>query len=387
MTRKRKICVATGTRAEYGLLKHLMKAINESDEFELVLFVTGTHLAREYGETYREIEADGFLIDEKIDIKIYGDEASDVANSTAYSVIGFSDAFKKICPDLVVLLGDRYEIFGAAISAMFHKIPIAHLHGGELTKGAMDDSIRHSLTKLSHIHFVANDVYRKRVIQLGENPENVFNVGGLGVDAINRITLLSREELMDKLNIRFKKKNLLVTFHPETLQQENSSTQIKELLKALAVREDSQIIFTMPNADPNNKILADMIKKFVQERKNASLFYSLGQTNYFSCISQVDAVIGNSSSGLLEVPSFKKATINIGDRQSGRLKALSVLDCAPDFCSINEALNKIYTAEFQRMLETVENPYGHGGAVDLIMHHLKSISFKNLLIKGFCDVQ
>ena len=386
MFNKRKLCVVTGTRAEYGLLKHLIMEINKSDQFELILLVTGTHLSDKYGYTFEEIEQDGLLINLKIDIQIVGDKPNDIANSTALSIQGFSNAYTDLNPDLIIILGDRYELLGAAISAMYHQIPIAHIHGGEVTIGAIDEGIRHSITKLSHLHFVANDVYRNRVIQLGENPNFVFNVGGLGVDAIKKTNLLSRDELESSLNFKFKNKNLLVTFHPVTLENSTSSYQMKELLKALAIRKDCQIIFTMPNSDPNSRVLFDLIECFVKEHTNSFFYTSLGQTRYFSCLAQVDAVIGNSSSGLLEVPSFKKATVNIGDRQTGRLKASSVIDCNPDFNSINNAIDQIYTESFQNIISQTINPYGDGGSVEAILDILKSLSYKNLLKKNFHDL-
>ena len=386
MFKKRKLCVVTGTRAEYGLLKHLIKEIDKSDEFELILLVTGTHLSEKFGSTYKEIEEDGLSINLKIDIQIIGDNPNDIANSTALSIQGFSKAYIDFNPDLVILLGDRYELLGAAISAMYHQVPIAHIHGGEVTVGAMDEGIRHSLTKFSHLHFVANEVYRNRVIQLGENPNLVFNVGGLGVDAIKRVNLLTKDELEKSLNFKFKKKNLLVTFHPVTLENSTSSYQMKELLKSLSIRKDCQIIFTMPNADPNSRVLFDLIENFVKEHTNSCLYTYLGQIRYFSCIAQVDAVIGNSSSGLLEVPSFKKATINIGDRQNGRLKASSVIDCQPDFISINSAIDKIFTDSFQNFISKTINPYGDGGSVETIINNLKALPFDNLLKKNFYDV-
>ncbi len=382
---KQKLCVVTGSRAEYGLLKHFIKEINESDAFELILLVTGSHLSEKFGLTFNEIKSDGFFINRKIDIQVNKDNPDDIANSTALSIRGFSGAYKDFNPVLIILLGDRYELLGAAIAAMYHQIPIAHLHGGELTLGAMDDSIRHSLTKLSHIHFVANEVYRNRVIQLGENPSLVFNVGGLGVDAIKRVNLLSKKQLEEKLQLKFKERNLLVTFHPVTLEK-SSSHQMEELLKALAIRDDYQIIFTMPNADPNSKVLFEMIENFVKNRANSSLFKSLGQTYYYSCLAQVDAVIGNSSSGLLEAPSFYKATVNIGERQSGRLKASSVIDCDPDFISINNAIDKIYTKTFQDIVSKTINPYGNGEAVNAIVKHLKNLSFGSLIKKRFYDL-
>ncbi len=382
-SKKRKLCVVTGTRAEYGLLKHLMRAILDSDDFDLILMATGSHLSERFGFTSHEIELDGFTIHRKIDIQVNGDKPFDASNSTALSLTGFAQAYLDFNPDLIILLGDRYELLGAAISAMFYKIPIAHIHGGEITLGAMDEGIRHALTKLSHLHFVAANEYRNRVIQLGENPKHVFNVGGLGVDAIQRIKLMSKNDIEEDLGIKFKKKNLLITFHPVTLENNTSSQQMGELLRALSCRKDTQLIFTMPNADPDSKILFNMIEDFVINNKNSCFYNSLGQLRYFSCLAQVDAVVGNSSSGLLEAPSFKKATVNIGDRQKGRIKASSVIDCNPTELDIKCAIDKVYDSNFQHILANTINPYGDGGAVDKIIGCLKTVSFETLLKKEF----
>lgn len=387
MLKCRKLCVVTGTRADYGLLKHLIAEINNAEDFELVLFVTGTHLSRDFGNTFTEIEEDGFLISRKIDLDLSSDTPCGVAASTALSLVGFSKAYADVKPDLIVLLGDRFELLGAAISAMYHHIPIAHLHGGEVTVGAMDESIRHSITKFSHIHFAATDIYRNRILQLGEDPNLVFNVGGLGVDAIKRIKLLSKDELEQSLGIKFMRRNLLVTYHPVTLECSSSSSQMEELLRALSPRKDCRIIFTMPNADPDSRIIYNLIKNFVRDNPNCCLYASLGQIRYFSCIAQVDAVIGNSSSGLLEAPTFKKATINIGDRQSGRLKASSVIDCNPDCDSISAAIDKVFTDAFQHRLINTINPYGDGGSVTKIMDILKKLSYVDLIKKKFYDMQ
>lgn len=382
----RKLCVVTGTRAEYGLLKHLIKAISASKNFKLQLIVTGSHLSKHFGYTYREIEGDGFHIDKKIDIDVRGDKCNDTARSTALSIEGFSKSYADLKPDLLLLLGDRYELLGAAISAMIHRVPIAHLHGGEVTVGAMDEGIRHAITKFSHIHFVAAEEYKSRVIQLGENPKLVFNVGGFGVDAIRRIKLLSKKELEDSLGFRFKRKNLLITFHPVTLDHSTSVEQMSQLLSALLNRKDTQLIFTMPNADTGSKALFTMIENFVKENENSCLFVSLGQLRYFSCLAQLDAVIGNSSSGLLEVPSFKKVTINIGDRQKGRLMASSVINCKPIVDDISNAITQIYNPDFQETVRSTVNPYGEGGAVEKTIDVLERLSFEDLLKKDFYNL-
>ena len=376
----------TGTRAEYGLLKHLMRAIKNSDEFELQIIATGMHLSKKYGLTYQEIEADGFLINRAIDIQLDTDTSLAISKSLSIGLKSYAEMYQEIEPDLVLILGDRFEIFAAAIAALFCRIPIAHLHGGELSEGSMDDSIRHAVTKLSHLHFVATDEYRNRVIQLGENPSRVFNVGGLGVDAITKVKLLDRAQLEDNLGFKFKDKNLLITYHSPTLEKHASATELRELLAALSTLVDTQLIFTMPNADVDNEIIFSMIEEFVKNHPNACYFTSLGQLRYLSCMAQVDAVVGNSSSGLTEAPSFKKATVNIGHRQKGRVQAKSIIDCEADSLKITAALQKVYDEGFQASVHDLKNPYGDGGASEQITSILKSISFDNLIKKEFYDL-
>lgn len=382
----KKICVVTGTRAEYGLLRWVMEGIGQSPELELQLIVTGMHLSPEFGMTVQAIEADGFKIDRKVEMLLSSDTAVGVTKSMGLGMIGFADALAELRPDLMLILGDRYEIFAAAASAMIARIPIAHLHGGEATEGLIDEPMRHSISKMSHLHFVAADEYRRRVIQLGEQPEHVFNVGGLGVDNISRLKLLSCSELESALNFKLAKRNLLITFHPVTLEQNTSAEQMHELLGALAELKDTGLIFTMPNADTEGRVLFREIEDFCAERSQAHAYTSLGQVLYLSCVHHVDGVIGNSSSGLAEAPSFRKGTINIGDRQRGRLRAASVIDCEPDRDSIRKALKLLYSPEFQAMLPTVDNPYGDGGASEAIVRKLESLSMNNLLKKRFYDL-
>jgi len=382
----KKICVVTGTRAEYGLLRWVMESIRQSPELELQLIATGMHLSPEFGMTVEAIEADGFKIDRMVEMLLSSDTEVGVTKSMGLGMIGFADALAELKPNLMLVLGDRYEIFAAAASAMIARIPIAHLHGGEATEGLIDEPIRHSITKMSHLHFVAAEEYRRRVIQLGEQPENVFNVGGLGIDNILRLKLLARDELEEALNFKLRKRNLLITFHPVTLEQNTSAQQMDELLAALAELKDTGLVFTMPNADTEGRVLFDKIKEFCAEHPQARAYSSLGQLRYLSCIQHVDGVVGNSSSGLAEVPSFKKGTINIGDRQRGRLRAASVIDCEPDQDSIRNALKRLYSAEFQAQLSAVENPYGNGGASGAIVRRLESQSLDNLLKKRFYDL-
>jgi GDP/UDP-N,N'-diacetylbacillosamine 2-epimerase (hydrolysing) len=385
--KKRKICIVTGTRAEYGLLRWLMNGINKSTKLELQIIVTGMHLSPEFGLTYQEIENDGFKIDRKVEMLVSSDSSNGIVKSMGLGMIGFTDALEDLNPDLLLVLGDRYEIFSVVATAMIYRIPVAHLHGGEATEGLIDEPIRHSITKMSHLHFVAAEEYKNRVIQLGEQPENVFLVGGLGIDNIVKLNLLGRKDFAKSINFKLGLKNLLITFHPVTLEENTSEKQMTELLNALSKLKDTHLIFTMPNADTDGRIIFQMIENFVFNNSKAKAFTSLGQLRYLSCIKYVDGVIGNSSSGLAEVPSFKKGTINIGDRQRGRLKAKSVIDCEPTRQSIGDALKKLYSVEFQNTLKNVINPYGNGGASESIIKILEDTLFNDILKKKFYDLE
>lgn len=383
----RTICVVTGTRADYGLLQRVMDGIRRDPALRLQIVATGTHLSPEFGMTYREMEADGFCIDRKLDILTADDTPVGVTKAVGRGVIAFADAFAELKPDVVVLLGDRFEILAAATAALIAGLPLAHLHGGEITEGAFDDAIRHAVTKMSHLHFVAAEPYRQRVIQLGEAPERVFLTGGLGVDTIRNIRLLDRAALEAALDFKLGKKNLLVTFHPVTLEKGTAPAQLAELLKALDVLAETHLILTLPNADTGSRELILMIEDFAASRPHARAYTSLGQQRYLSCLAQVDGVVGNSSSGLAEAPSFRKGTINIGDRQRGRLKAASVIDCAPDCVSIQAALRKLYSPEFQASLADVRNPYGEGGASEKVVDVLRHIDLSSLAKKSFYDLR
>jgi len=382
----KKICVITGTRAEYGLLRWLMDGIARSTKLQLQVIATGAHLAPEFGLTFREIEADGFHIDRKVEMLLSSDTPSGITKSMGVAMIGFADALTELAPDMVLLLGDRYEIFSAAAAATIARIPVAHLHGGETTEGAFDEAMRHSITKMAQLHFVAADEYRRRVIQLGEDPARVFQVGGLGIDNMLKLDLLDRPALEAALDFKLAARNLLVTFHPATLDQGSATAQMEELLAALDLLENTNLIFTMPNADTQGRILGRMVEDYVAQRPNARVYTSLGQLRYLSTIAQVDAVVGNSSSGLAEVPSFHKATINIGDRQKGRLKAPSVIDCEPQRESIRAALALAYSKDFQVVLRDTINPYGEGGASERVLHILESYDFSSSLKKMFHDL-
>lgn len=381
------ICVVTGTRAEYGLLRWVMEGIRKSPVLNLQLVVTGMHLSPEFGLTVNDIKADGFCIDRCVEMLVSSDTPAGITKSMGLGLIGFADAMTVLQPDMLLVLGDRYEILAAATSAMIARIPIAHLHGGEATEGLIDEAIRHSITKMSHLHFVAADDYRRRVIQLGEKPESVFKVGGLGIDNICNIKLLERHVLEESLGFKFAARNLMITFHPVTLDSHSSEHQMQEVLAALHELKDTHLIFTMPNADTDGRILFKQIEEFVSQHENATVFTSLGQLRYLSCIAQVDAVVGNSSSGLAEVPSFKKATINIGDRQRGRIKASSVIDCSSERSAIMQALTRVYSDEFQNKIKSVINPYGKGGASKSIVEILESTKLDGIVKKSFHDIE
>lgn len=383
----RTVCVVTGTRADYGLLRWVMEGIRQSPDLRLQVIATGMHLSPEFGLTYREIEKDGFAIDRKVEMLLSSDTPAGITKSMGVGLMGFGEAIEQLKPDLMLVLGDRFEIFAAAAAAMVARVPLAHLHGGETTEGAIDEAIRHSITKMSHLHFVAAEEYRRRVVQLGEAPERVFLVGGLGIDNLRRLELLDRAALEAALDFKLGPKNLLVTFHPVTLEESTAGAQMAELLAALDALEDTHLIFTMPNADTDGRILIDMIEQFVAARPHARAYTSLGQLRYLSCIRQVDGVVGNSSSGLAEVPSFHKGAVNIGDRQRGRLKAESVIDCSPERGSIAGALRTLYSPEFQAQLATVRNPYGEGGASEKVVRVLQEYPLDTLLKKTFYDLR
>ena len=382
----RKICVVTGSRADYGLLRWVMQGIKDDPRLNLQVIATGMHLSPTFGLTYRMIEEDGFRVDAKVEILGSSDSPAAIAESMALALTGTAKALSELKPDLVVVLGDRFEIFAATAAALVSKIPIAHLHGGETTTGAFDEAFRHSITKMSHLHFVATDEYRSRVIQLGENPKSVYLVGGVGIDSIKNLTLLSKEELEAQLGIEFGAKSLLITFHPVTLDAESPEHQMKELLAALSHLHDTTLIFTMPNADTGGHVLIKMIEEFVGQNENAKVFTSLGQLKYLSCISQVDGVVGNSSSGITEVPTFKKGTVNVGDRQLGRIQAASVINCKPMEKDIERAIKTLYSLEFKSNLAATESPYGEGGASARVVKALKESSLEGIVKKTFHDL-
>lgn len=382
----RKICVITGTRAEYGLLRWVMQGVKDDAELTLQIIATGMHLSPEFGLTYREIEKDGFQIDRKVEMLTSSDTPVGISKSMGLALIGFADALNELNPDLIVVLGDRYEIFAVVSTALVARIPVAHLHGGEKTEGAFDEALRHSISKMSHLHFVAAEPYRQRVIQLGEPPDRVFVAGGLGIDNIKRLHLLDRKALEVSLDFKFAQKNLLITFHPVTLESSTAIEQMTELLAVLASLNDTNLIFTLPNADTDGRALSQVVHQFVAMHANARAYTSLGQLRYLSCIAQVDGVVGNSSSGLTEVPSFRKGTINIGDRQRGRLQATSVINCKSNRESIANGLEILYSIEFQSRLCQVISPYGEGGASEKVVNIIKNYPIEGIVKKTFYDL-
>jgi GDP/UDP-N,N'-diacetylbacillosamine 2-epimerase (hydrolysing) len=383
----RKISVVTGTRAEYGLLYWLIKEIEQDNDLELQLIVTGMHLSPEFGLTYKEIEKE-FKIDKKIEMLLSSDTPIGISKSMGLAQISFAEAYKELKPDIVVVLGDRYEIFSAVASAMIARVPIAHLHGGETTQGAFDESIRHSITKMSHLHFTATNLYRDRVIQLGEHPSRVFNVGGLGIDNIKKLELLSKDEFEKSIDFKLNKKNILVTFHPVTLEESTAKEQFEILLDVVDELEDTHIIFTKANSDTDGRVINSMIDEYVKMNAYKSVaFTSLGQLRYLSALQYIDAVVGNSSSGLAEAPSFKIGTIDIGDRQKGRIKADSVIECRADRESIQEGFKRLYSSKFQTLLKEIKNPYGDGGASIQIKDIIKNIDLTDILKKEFYNLR
>lgn len=370
----RKIALVTSTRAEYGIMSRLIEALDKDSDVEFYLLVTGMHLSEKFGTTKNEISQ---KIYKEIDIEI----EKEPAHTLALTIEKFSQVFKEIKPDLLVLLGDRYEIMGVAQAAMLNNIPIAHLHGGETTEGAMDEAIRHSITKMSHLHFTSCEDYRKRVIQLGENPLRVFNIGALGIENIKKIPLMTKTELEDSLGFKFAEKNLLVTFHPVTLEGK-SKDQFKELLDALEELQKTNIIITCPNSDEGSDEIFELIKVFEKKQENVKVYKSLGMKRYLSTIQFVDAVVGNSSSGIYEVPSFGIPTINIGNRQKGRIQAKSIINCNPQKEDILQAIKKAYEHNWG----PVKNPYEKKDTVKNIIKILKTFDLKDIIKKEFYDL-
>ncbi|EOE1544134.1 UDP-N-acetylglucosamine 2-epimerase [Providencia rettgeri] len=384
----RKICVVTATRAEYGLLRCLLEDIQHDPQLELQLISTGTHLSPEFDYTHQQILDDGFTVNKKIEILLSSDSAVGVSKSMGLALISFAEAFDELKPDIVVVLGDRYELIPIVSAANMAKIPVAHLSGGEITEGAIDELVRHAITKLSQLHFTAMEEYTNRVIQMGEPPERVFTVGEIGLDNLLRMKLMSRKEFESAINSQLQERNILFTYHPETTQGiEEIKGDFTEILKGLSQLNNTLIIFTKANADVGGRLINKMIDEFVVENPNKAIaFTSLGQLRYLSALQYVDAVIGNSSSGIVEAPSFKLATINIGNRQRGRVRANSVIDTSADTEQLLLAINKVYSPEFKSILNSTLNPYGQGNSSKQVVEILKQANLESLKTKPFYDI-
>lgn len=383
----KKICFITGTRAEYGLLTPLIQAIKADSAFELQILATGMHLSPEFGQTYSEITKDGFEISEKVEMLLSSDTDIGITKSTGLGMIGFADALNRLKPDIVVVLGDRFETFAAVTAAYLAKIPIAHLHGGEVTEGATDEGLRHAITKMAYWHFTSTEVYRKRVIQLGENPDRVYNVGAIGIDNIRSFLPLDKIWLGENLKFEINSPFLLITYHPVTLENNSAEQQFNELLKALTFFPRIRFIFTKPNADANGRIIINLIDEFVKNNpEKAVAFVSLGQKRYLSLMHYTKAVVGNSSSGIIEAPALGIPTVNIGDRQKGRVKAQNTIDAEPNFESIFRAITLSLTEEFISNCKNIMNPYGSGQVTPKILSILSKIKIPQNLKKPFFDL-
>ena len=384
---KKKICVITGTRAEYGIMSRLLRLINEDDYFKLQIIATNMHLSEDFGETYIEIEADGLIIDKKVPILTSSDTPNAIAHSVGTGINSFADAYEKLQPDMIMVLGDRFELLAAVSAALFYKITVIHLHGGEITEGAYDDAIRHAITKMSHLHFTSTETYRNRVIQMGENPATVFNVGALGCENIRLTPLMDKTELEKSIDFYIDRRTIIATFHPVTMESDTTGEQFKELLSAIDMVEDIRVIFTMPNSDSHNKILIRLIKDYVDHRpQNTMWIASLGMKRYLSALQYIGAVVGNSSSGIIEVPSFRIPTLNIGNRQKGRIAALSVVNCLPEKDDIYNKMSSILQPGYIEGLKDVVNPYEKPNTAQEIINAIKE-SGEIPIVKKFNDIE
>ena len=382
-----RIGLITSTRADFGLLKNLIFSLKNTKNFNLKIIASGSHFSKKHGNSYEEINENNIKIDYKIKCKFENYEPKKLSKVFSETVEKSSRIFGKFQPEILIVLGDRYEVLASAVTAHMFRIPIAHIHGGEVTEGVIDDAFRHSITKLSHIHFVANKIYKNRVIQLGENPKNVHVVGGLGVDSIKAQKLLSKKDLEKKLNLKFRKKNFIINFHPETINKRKAKIQINELLSSLKKFKNVGFFFTAPGADLESGIIMRIIKRFVNKNKNAFLFKSLGQKNYFSLLKVVDCMIGNSSSGVLEMPIFKKSTVNIGIRQKGREFSKSIISTEIDKIKITKAIKKAISNNFKKTIKNASHPYGKYGATKKILKILKKNKNKKIFYKKFFDLK
>lgn len=384
----KKVCVVTGTRAEYGLLKPVIDKIHKDQDLELQLVATGMHLSPEFGLTYKEIEADGYPLDDKVEMLLSSDSNVGITKSMAVALMGFGECFERLKPDLVVILGDRYEMLMVASAAMVAKVPIAHIHGGEITEGAMDDAIRHSLTKMSQLHFAATEEYRHRIVQLGEDPERVFHAGSLGVENIKEEKLLDKMAFEESIGFSVDENTIIVTYHPVTLENVPSRVQFEKLLSVIEKSPELRVIFTKANSDTDGRIINQMIDEFVKIHENRCIaFTSLGRVRYLSALQFCAAVVGNSSSGIIEAPSFHIPTVNIGNRQQGRISAESVINCGYEEDDIEHAMTKAFSKEFRDRLLGIRNPYEKTGTSQLIVEKIKEMLLKGQGVKKrFYDV-
>ena len=385
--KKKTIYIVTGSRADYGLLKNLITEINKSNKFELTLIVTGQHLSKKYGNTYKEIKNDFGKSIKFIDIKVNNSEVNSILKSISIGITKVGKYFASKKPDLLIILGDRYEMLSFAVAALFNKVIIAHIHGGELTQGSIDDTIRHTISKFSNYHFVATKPYKKRVIQLGENPKKVFLVGGLGSENVKNISYLDKKVLEKNLNIKFKKNNFLITFNSFLDDKISVKVAIRNMFKALNKFKNTNYIFTFPNSDLESNNIIKMIINFSKKNKNAYCFKSLGVQRYLSCMKICNVVVGNSSSGILEAPSLKTPTINIGNRQNGRIKAKSVIDCNYSSLGIQKAIKKALSKKFQKKIKNIKNPYYQKNTSTKIMSIIDQILKNKITIKKFYDIR
>ena len=384
---KRKICIVTSTRADWGLLSGIAQALNKRDDVTLQIIATNMHLVEKFGNTWQEIERDGLKINYKVPMPCNTDTANGTINAMGECMQGMSKAFEELNPDMLLILGDRYEMLAVAATALIHRIPVAHMHGGEVTQGAFDESIRHSITKMSHLHFTSTEEARNRVIQLGENPAHVFNTGAIGVYNILNTDFLSRQELEDSLGTSIPEKSIFVTFHPSTLDDISPRTQCENLLKALELHQDYKILFSYPNNDPSGQVIIELIEDFVSRNHERSIvFPSLGARRYLSVLKCVSAVVGNSSSGILEVPSMHIPTLNIGIRQQGRQRAESVIDCGTSFEDICAGLERVLSAEEQARAKTIANPYEQPNTLNKIVETVATFPLDNIIQKPFYDI-
>lgn len=385
---KKKICIITGTRSEYGLLKPLIDKINNSNYFELKLIATGMHLSSEFGMTYKFIEKDGYIIDKKIEILLSSDTPSGISKSMGLALISFSDYFNEENPHMVIILGDRFETFSVAAAATLAKIPIAHIHGGETTEGAYDEAFRHCISKMSYLHFTSTEEYRKRVIQLGEDPSRVFNVGALGIENIKNLPLIDLNALEHQLNFKLDKPYGLITFHSVTLETHTSDNQVCELLKALDSFPNMKFLITKGNSDSNGRIINNILEDYCDKNKHrVKLFTSMGQIAYLSAMKHCSIVLGNSSSGIIEAPTFNIPTINIGDRQKGRIQAKSIINCNPNKDDIIASIKKALNVEYINSLKSIVNPYDGGDTSCKIINILNKILNSSInLKKKFYDL-